>query len=387
MGSVKRRGTGKPARWQGTYRGADGRERTKTFDTKAEAERWVASEQTDMARGRWIDPRSGRVTLRGYADPWLSQRRDLAVRTDELYRYLLDKYILGPEYSEPSGKMLGDIPLSRLTPSIVAAWHAEHAVEHKSTASKAYRLLSQIMRAAVADKKVGSNPCQVKGGGIEKAAERPIATIAEAAVLAEAMPEHLQLAVHLAAWCQLRRGEILGLRRKDVDLLHGTLSISVTRTETMAGVTVEKAPKSEAGRRTIAIPANVVPYLTTHLERFVESGADALVMVGEHGGPLRPQMLSSAWSKARTKVGRDDLHLHDLRHSGLTWAAATGATVAELMRRAGHASPAAAMRYQHATEDRDRVLADALAGLAKGAEIVDLKPLADTTRTKALSNE
>jgi hypothetical protein len=56
--------------------------------------------------------------------------------------------------------------------------------------------------------------------------------------------------------------------------------------------------------------------------------------------------------------------LHDLRHSGLTWAAATGASVAELMRRGGHASPAAALRYQHATEDRDRALADALAELA-----------------------
>jgi len=83
MGTVKRRGTGKPVRWQASYRGADGRERTKTFDTKVEGERWVASEQTDMAHGRWIDPRSGRVTLRQYADPWLAQRRDLAVRTDE----------------------------------------------------------------------------------------------------------------------------------------------------------------------------------------------------------------------------------------------------------------------------------------------------------------
>ncbi|MDA8356539.1 MAG: tyrosine-type recombinase/integrase, partial [Actinomycetota bacterium] len=67
---------------------------------------------------------------------------------------------------------------------------------------------------------------------------------------------------------------------------------------------------------------------------------------------------------ARRAVGRPDLHLHDLRHSGLTWSAATGASVAELMRRAGHKSPAAAMRYQHATEDRDRALAGALAELA-----------------------
>ena len=78
--------------------------------------------------------------------------------------------------------------------------------------------------------------------------------------------------------------------------------------------------------------------------------------------------LSHPWHKARTAIGRPDLRFHDLRHSGLTWSAATGASVAELMRRAGHASQAAALRYQHATDDRDRVLADALAGLAERAE-------------------
>lgn len=67
---------------------------------------------------------------------------------------------------------------------------------------------------------------------------------------------------------------------------------------------------------------------------------------------------------ARQVVDRADLTLHDLRHSGLTWAAATGATIAELMRRAGHGSPAAEIRYQHATDDRDRALADALASRA-----------------------
>jgi len=68
-----------------------------------------------------------------------------------------------------------------------------------------------------------------------------------------------------------------------------------------------------------------------------------------------------------------DLHLHDLRHTGLTLAAATGTTTAELMHRAGHASANAALRYQHATKDRDRVLAEALAGLTTPAEIVRIK--------------
>jgi len=375
--------TKRGAKWQATYRGPDGRERTRSFKLKGEAQNWIADERSTMARGAWIDPRSGRVTVREFADPWLDRRHDLEVRTVELYRYLLDKHILGPQYSESSGKKLGDIPLARLTPSIVAAWHAELAIEHKSTAAKAYRLLSQIMNAAVADRMLSQNPCQVKSGGVEKAAERPTANIAEVGALAEAMPEHLRVVVLLAAWCQLRRGELLGLRRGDVDPFHGTLSVTVTRTKMMAGQMITKAPKTDAGKRTIAVPPHILPALVEHLEVYVDLSPGALVFTGEMGGPLLVQVLDSAWHKARAKIGRDDLHLHDLRHSGLTWSAATGATVAELMRRAGHTSTAAALRYQHATEDRDQVIADALSGLASKAEIISL---ADISRTRAASS-
>lgn len=77
-----------------------------------------------------------------------------------------------------------------------------------------------------------------------------------------------------------------------------------------------------------------------------------------------PSTLNRVWQRARKTIGRQEIFLHDLRHSGLTWAAASGASVAELMRRGGHANPRAALRYQHATEDRDRAIADALAELA-----------------------
>ncbi len=69
-----------------------------------------------------------------------------------------------------------------------------------------------------------------------------------------------------------------------------------------------------------------------------------------------------------------------MRHSGLSWAAATGASVAELMRRAGHATPGAALRYQHATEDRDAAMAAALAGLAESAPVVTLRPAGQEDR-------
>ena len=86
---------------------------------------------------------------------------------------------------------------------------------------------------------------------------------------------------------------------------------------------------------------------------------------GITGVPLTGNVLQVAWRRARTQVGRQDLRLHDLRHTGLTLAAATGATTVELMHRAGHSSSAAAMRYQHATVDRDRVIANALGVIAE----------------------
>lgn len=185
-------------------------------------------------------------------------------------------------------------------------------------------------------------------------------------------------------WCQLRRGEILGLRRRDLDFLHGTLAVTLTRTKTMAGATGIKAPKTEAGKRTIAIPSNIVVVLKAHLDSNVPSDPGSPVIVGEKGGPIRPQVLAKAWSKARTSVGRPDLRLHDLRHTGLTWWAQAGATVPELMRRGGHASHAAALGYQHATEDRDRLIADTLAGLATAAPTVNP---ADISRTRQAAGE
>jgi len=66
-------------------------------------------------------------------------------------------------------------------------------------------------------------------------------------------------------------------------------------------------------------------------------------------------------------VNLPDLHFHDLRHTGGTLSAATGASLKELMARLGHSSVRAAMMYQHATRDRDRVIALALGDLIRQA--------------------
>jgi integrase len=337
-----------------------GRVVTRTFKRKRDAEAYATSVEADRLRGVAIDPRRARVTLATYGRENLQNRRaGLALRTADQYSWLLEQHIL-PE--------LGKHALGIIEPSMVRSWNARLAERHPATAAKAYRLLSSIMRSAIADEIITRNSCQVKGAAVERANERPVASMAEVAALAEAMPDHLRVAVLLlGAWCQLRRGELLGLRRRDIDLTRGSLTVELTRGPRMGGEEIIKSPKTEAGRRTVAIPGNVLAVVERHLEIYVGPESDAAFLVGENGRALLVKSFTKAWSEARVAVGRTDLRLHDLRHSGLTWAAATGASLAELMRRAGHQSPVAALRYQHATDDRDRVLAEALAELGRRA--------------------
>lgn len=177
----------------------------------------------------------------------------------------------------------------------------------------------------------------------------------------------------MGVFSQLRRGEVLGLRRRDVDLLHGDLVIEQTVQHFADGRVFFGPPKTAAGRRRVVIPPHVVGALEEYLDRFVDLNPDALVFTGVRGGPLRPHMLQSAWDRARRSIDRPERHLHDLRHAGATWAATTGASTKELMARLGHASPRAALIYQHATDERDRLLARALSKLADPGEIVALR--------------
>jgi transcriptional regulator with XRE-family HTH domain len=84
------------------------------------------------------------------------------------------------------------------------------------------------------------------------------------------------------------------------------------------------------------------------------------------GGRLRRSNFSAPWAKALDKAGLPaDTHIHDPRHTGNTFAAETGASLAELMNRMGHASTRAAQIYLHARKERDREIATTLDRMAK----------------------
>ncbi len=202
--------------------------------------------------------------------------------------------------------------------------------------------------------------------------ERPIATVAEVEALADAVEPRYRLLVLMAAWASLRLGELSALTQADVDLFHGTVKVTKNRQRLNDGTSVVIAPKSEAGRRTVAIPPPLVPAIEQHLAAYAEPGPEGLIFVGPKGAPLDRSHWNRHWRKACSVVGRDDLTFHDLRHTGNTLAAATGASTRELMARMGHSSMAAAIRYQHATDDRDQAIAAALGELMEAGTVTEL---------------
>jgi integrase len=391
---IKRRVTDSGNRYDVRLRGPDGKERSRSFRTLKDAQRHEREVRSSLDKGSWIDPRHASLTFDTYADQWIAERHELRPRTVELYKSLLRVHIR-PDF--------GALPLGKITPSAVRSWNSSLAQRHPVTAAKAYRLLREMFSTAISDELIARNPCAVKGAGQERSSERPMVSVPEVAALAaaialcnprrassrtqrsdEIVPERkersqsldssLRIAVLLAAWCQCRRGELLGLERRDVDLLHGTVRIERTANHAPGGVVIGP-PKSDAGIRTIVFPSNILDDLTSHLDQHVGTDPWSPLLAGSQGGRLRPSVLQAAWVDARASIGRPELHFHDLRHAGATWLAVSGATTRELMARVGHASPAAALRYQHATEDRDTALAQALAGLADTAPVVPFEGL------------
>jgi integrase len=170
--------------------------------------------------------------------------------------------------------------------------------------------------------------------------------------------------VLLAAWCSLRQGELVELRRRDVNLAAGTVHVerAVVRVK---GTQQVGPPKSRAGVRTVNIPPHLMPLVTDHLARFAQHGPDGLLFPSTSGKQPQSSSIYKWFTKAREDIGRPDIRLHDLRHSGATMSAQSGATMADLMSRLGHSSPRAAMLYQHAAEDRDKMLAARLSAMAE----------------------
>ncbi|QNG20214.1 site-specific integrase [Rhodococcus triatomae] len=260
----------------------------------------------------------------------------------------------------------------RLSPAVIDAYRAAGSPpiprstprgDGRTQAAQAYRVVRAILTTAVDDRLLPSNPCRLPGAGTTRPAERPIVGRADVHALADAMPPYLAASVFVATWSGLRASELFALDRSRVDLDAGCLRVDRSQIVLRGRFVGYGPPKSDAGRRTVHLPAFVVAVLREHIDTHTGPGPDALVFARpDTGGPVVDSIRNRAFGKARKAIGRPDLRWHDLRHTGATMAARAGATPRELQHRLGHATGAAAAIYQHRDDARDAELARRMAG-------------------------
>lgn len=343
----------------------DGQRRTagQTFATKADARRFLATVEADKLRGTYRAPRVVTDTLGDYGTRWIEDRPRLKASTRHQYEVDFRLHI------EPT---LGSKVLDQIEPDDIRRWYsrlsdglraslAESGRNGSATVARSYRLLRAILQTAVDDDILTRNPCRIPGAGDARSPERPVLSAQEIGRLADEVPLSYRAFVLVAGFTGLRAGEIAALRLSDLDLRRGNAVLRVNRRfYRVAGTLTIDTPKSEAGARTLPLPAFVADELRAHLAEFrPDAGPSDLVFVTSGGRDVLDGY-SQVVRRALDRIGRTDARAHDLRHSALTSAAEHGATLATLMQMAGHSTPDAAQRYQHATLEHSRRVAAAV---------------------------
>ncbi len=394
-----------------------------TFDSREAATGWLASERAERSQGTWRDPRLGLITLTDYATGWLDGRTDLAPRTRDLYRRLLDARVLPEAGTAEAGRLaLGRLTLAALTPALIRTWFGRMSADCARDAARP-------RKQRPADTKHGQHPARAwaiaNGYPVAARGRLPRATVeaweasgqpedaptvhkartgrttaAQAyrllhAILATAVTDGLivtnpaqvkgagivrhaeretatpdevaQLALmmppHLSAAVHLAAWS--GLRRGELLGLarqHVDLDAGTVRVIRALGADRKIGTvKTRSSARLVYLPRPIVEHLADHLDRYTDADPDALVFTNTRGGPVYPPNLLAAFSRARQAIGRPNLTWHDLRHTGATLAYSAGASVRDVQDRLGHTTNRAASIYAHAADDSGRRIADALA--------------------------
>jgi integrase len=147
---------------------------------------------------------------------------------------------------------------------------------------------------------------------------RPVVSEWELRALSEAFPPALRVLVLLAGWCGLRRGELLGLQRRDAKLSDRGIFVVRSVRPRRPGDAVYGPPKGP-GRRIVRYPGHLEPELENHLNHHVGPELHSPLFAGKNDHPLGPRELSAAWRVATRRIGRPDLGLGDLRRAASWW--------------------------------------------------------------------
>ncbi len=316
--SVQKRING---RYRARYRTEDGREHSKTFDRKRDAERYLDEINSQLHRGEWISPDDRRTTLADYAGRWV-ELQQWRPQSRDRQASLLALHVL-PTF--------GDRRLGSIRPSEVRAWMA--GLPSAPTANASLRLLSSILKAATHDRLIPHSPCDgVKALAQEPTLGRPL-TVAQVEALAEQIEAPLAGAVRVAAMTGLRQGELFGLTEDRVRWLERSIVVD-RQLVSVTGGTRFGPPKTARSKRTVPVPDAVLEHLSEQIRTY-GPGADGLVF-HQNGAP---------WTRSRAgaRIARAGGEWHQLRHHCASVLIAQGLPVTAVAAVLGH-SPQECLR-------------------------------------------
>jgi integrase len=188
------------------------------------------------------------------------------------------------------------------------------------------------------------------------------------AVLADAIrPERFKALVLISAWCGLRWGEVIELRRKDVSTDASVLCVG--RAVTHRGQCKIDVPKGGRGR-VVVVPPHIRADIKHHLDVSTDADGESLLFgPAKDGCHLNDKVFRVQYlAPALEKIGRQEMRVHDLRHFSGTTVARVG-TLAETMNHLGHSTVAASLRYQHMVSGRAQEIAEAMSRLAQSPDV------------------
>jgi integrase len=338
--------------WQARYRDRAGRQRTKTFSTKADANRYLAAVETELARGTWTDPALSKVRFRAYAAEW---RESLShVRPGTLAN--LDSRLRRHIYPAFGAWQIGSIE-----PADVRAWVADLVSSGLSpgTVAGTYHLLGRILKTAEIDGLIPHTPCVgIRLPRQDTHTEIHFLGPSEVAQLAEAIEPRYRVLVYTAAYTGMRWGELAGLRIERCNLLRGVISVVEALTE--IGGQIEIGATKTGKTRTVSLPRFLRQLLTEHLTDYPSTCG--FVFTSEEGLPLRRSFYRRHYKPAVRRAGLPEgLRFHDLRHSCAAIMIAQGAHPKEIQERLGHSTIKLTFdRYGHLLPTLDERLRDHL---------------------------
>jgi integrase len=331
----------------------------RSFRTRREAEDWIASQRTAQLEGTYIHPRKGKTLFRDVAATWEeSWPNRLSPTTALRYRSILNTHVL-PAF--------GATPLAKIDRAAVQRWANRLTANGAppATVRSAYRVLRTALGTAVRDGLLVSNPATKIALPRPASPESWFLSATEVRELAEKIDPHYRTLVYTAAYTGLRAGELLALRRQDVDLLRGSVRVRRSLKDVNGRLEFGEL-KTTGSRRDVTLPRFLRELLAEHLSQPTPggSGPDALVFASKTGQPLRHNLFYRRHFKPAVLHALPDkpnLRFYDLRHTCASLSIAAGAHPKLISARLGHSTIQITLdRYGHLYPDASEALAEAL---------------------------